>query len=127
MPQRTFGAMGAVFNAVSNLGVAEKYQQMAELQEKLEAIRTILDGGKAATQSSTPHVDGTLVEKWIHKLGASSDSVRILRFLADKAGLKYTRSQVTVAMRMSAKGGAFRGYIYHLKRRIICLSKKMAY
>jgi hypothetical protein len=53
---------------------------------------------------------------WVEKLGSETGAGRILHFLAQKSGLKYTRSQIALAVGMAAKGGAFQRYISTLKR-----------
>lgn len=70
--------------------------------------------------SETPSIENKtsnneLVEMWINKIGQNGAS-RILRFLADKPGLKFTRSQIGLATQMSSKGGSFLTYISTLKR-----------
>ena len=52
---------------------------------------------------------------WASEFG-STGAARILNFLADKSGLKFTRSQVALAVGMSAKGGSFIRYLATLKR-----------
>jgi hypothetical protein len=53
---------------------------------------------------------------WVEKLGSDTGAGRILDYLARKSGLKFTRSQVALAIGMSAKGGAFQRSISTLKR-----------
>ena len=59
---------------------------------------------------------------WVGKLGKGGGS-RILQFLADKSGLKFTRSQVALAVGMSARGGSFATYISTLKRNSLILEQ----
>ena len=58
------------------------------------------------------------VDMWIEKLGNGGAS-RILKFLSEKAGLKFTRSQIALAVGMSARGGSYLSYISTLKRNLL--------
>lgn len=55
------------------------------------------------------------VDMWINKLGNTGAS-RILKFLAEKNGLKFTRSQIGLAVGLSSKSGSFATYMATLKR-----------
>jgi hypothetical protein len=57
-----------------------------------------------------------LVAMWRGKLGQGTGKARILQFLADKSGLKFTRSQVALAVGMKPTSGTFNTYITHLKK-----------
>lgn len=64
---------------------------------------------------STPVISQGNVSMWIEKLGNSGAS-RILKFLAEKSGMKFTRSQVALAVGLSPKSGSYATYIALLKR-----------
>ena len=53
---------------------------------------------------------------WIDKLGRGRIAGQSLAFLAEKSGLKFTRSQIALAIGKSAKGGAFADAISLMKR-----------
>jgi len=55
------------------------------------------------------------ISMWLSKLGNGGAS-RILKFLAEKSGMKFTRSQVALAVGLSPKSGSFATYIALLKR-----------
>src|SRR5262249_9904640 len=52
------------------------------------------------------------VAMWVEKLGNGGAS-RILKFLAEKSGMKFSRSQIALAVGLSARSGSFAGYIAH--------------
>lgn len=60
------------------------------------------------------------VGMWISKLGNGGAS-RILKFLSEKSGMKFTRSQIALAVGMSSKGGSFITYLSTLKRNSLIL------
>ena len=57
----------------------------------------------------------TNVAMWVEKLG-SGGAARILKFLAEKSGMKFRRTQIALAVGLSARSGSFAGYLAHLKR-----------
>jgi hypothetical protein len=63
-------------------------------------------------------VTSSNLSMWLEKLGNSGNS-RILKFLAEKSGLKYTRSQIGLAVGLSANSGSFATYIATLKRNLL--------
>jgi hypothetical protein len=58
---------------------------------------------------------GGNVAMWIEKLGNGSPS-KIPRFLAEKSGLKFTRSQVALGTGLSANSGGYAAALALLKR-----------
>ena len=64
------------------------------------------------------NIPSSNLQMWIEKLGNQGTS-RILKFLAEKSGLKYSRSQIGLAIGMSSKSGSFNTYIATLKRNIL--------
>jgi hypothetical protein len=52
---------------------------------------------------------------WIQKLGNGGAS-RILQFLAEKSGLKFTRSQIALSVGISPRSGSYCTYMALLKR-----------
>jgi len=92
----------------------------AEIQKLQGVIASICDlvGSSDHRPSPQERQKGTTgrVAMWVEKLGSDTGAGRILDYLARKSGLKFTRSQVALAVGMSAKGGAFQRYISTLKR-----------
>ena len=64
------------------------------------------------------NIPSSNLQMWIEKLGNQGTS-NILKFLAEKSGLKYSRSQIGLAIGMSSKSGSFNTYIATLKRNIL--------
>jgi hypothetical protein len=127
-----FGALGKTFNAVSNLIVIGRNRGMrndyeSKLRQKdialrqrenvLAEIKRLVGGGVATegTQSVRAHGVGGNVAMWIEKLGNGSPS-NILRFLAEKSGLKFTRSQVALGTGLSANSRGYAATLALLKR-----------
>lgn len=79
--------------------------------EVIEQIRKIVGN---TTSTGEIKVDSN-VSMWIEKLGNGGAS-RILKFLSEKAGMKFTRVQIGLAARLSSKSGSFATYMATLKR-----------
>lgn len=94
----------------------DKDREIGRLNVIIESVRRAV--GSASNDSPVQQVSNGQVEMWLEKLGSGGAS-RILKFLAEKNGLKFTRSQVALAVQMSAKGGSFRVYMATLKRNIL--------
>ena len=62
------------------------------------------------------------VEMWCEKLG-NSGATRILKFLAERSPMTFTRAQVALAVKMSSKGGSFVTYISTLKRNSLIIER----
>lgn len=100
--------------------IARLQGDIADFQRKLDAIREIV-GGAALPPSepprSKPSMPGpNMIDFWANKLGPSTGAARILRFLAEKSGLSYTRARVALAVGMAVGGGSFQSYLSDLKR-----------
>lgn len=94
----------------------QKDVEIRKLLSLIEQIRKLV-GGKipAGDNQENNSPIGSNIEMWIKKLGGSGAS-RILQFLADKSGMKFTRSQIGLAVGLSSKSGSFSTYISTLKR-----------
>jgi hypothetical protein len=96
----------------------EKDAEIEKLRGVIFSIRNLI--GSTENAPPAPTVSGKQatqrVDMWVEKLGRDTGAGRILQFLAQKTGLKFTRSQVALAIGMSAKGGAFQRYISTLRR-----------
>lgn len=103
----------------------EKDQEIDELQNKLNKIRQLaaFEGENGETQSVA--INGQ-VEMWLEKLGDSMPS-KILKFLSDKAGLKFTRSQIALATGYAVKGGSFANAISLLSRNNLIVKEDKFY
>lgn len=110
----------------------QKDIEIRHLQSAIDGIRKIADQtafimGSRITERTSEHksfedlsvVPGN-VGMWISKLGNGGAS-RILKFLSEKSGMKFTRSQIALAVGMSSKGGSFITYLSTLKRNSLIL------
>ena len=94
--------------------------EINKLNQIIESIRRIVGADVAIPQPATG--SGQL-EMWVEKLGGESKGGgRILKFLAKKHGLKFTRSQIALAIGMTARSGTFSDYIATLKRNKLILT-----
>jgi hypothetical protein len=93
--------------------LVERDIQIRKLNSILDSIRNLV--GSQPNNSAQIPISQRNVQMWIEKLGNSGAS-RILKFLSEKSGMKFTRSQVALAVGMSSKGGSFTTYIATLKR-----------
>lgn len=84
---------------------------------RLSQIITSVQGAVGASSSSSTMVipSSGSHDLWIQKLG-NGGAGRIFKFLADKSGMKFTRSQIGLAVGLSSKSGSFATYMATLKR-----------
>jgi hypothetical protein len=94
----------------------QKDLEIRKKDDLINSIRKLLGVNENNVIVSNP--SSSNVQMWLEKLGNSGSS-RILKFLAEKSGLKFTRSQIGLAIGMSSKGGSFLTYISTLKRNLL--------
>jgi hypothetical protein len=94
----------------------QKDLEIRKRDDLINSIRKLLGVSEQNIIVSNP--SSSNVQMWLEKLGNSGSS-RILKFLAEKSGLKFTRSQIGLAIGMSSKGGSFLTYISTLKRNLL--------
>jgi len=92
----------------------QKDIELRKLREILEQVRRIVDGSGGNQSLSVPISVGNNVEEWLKKLGNGGAS-RIFKFLAEKSGMKFTKSQIALAVRLRISG-SFNTYLSTLKR-----------
>jgi hypothetical protein len=92
----------------------QKDIELRKLREMLEQVRRIVDGSGGNQSLSVPISVGNNVEEWLKKLGNGGAS-RIFKFLAEKSGMKFTKSQIALAVRLRISG-SFNTYLSTLKR-----------
>lgn len=84
-----------------------------KLNDTINQVRKIVEvTNNGSSQTAIPSSN---VDMWIKKLGNTGTS-RILQFLSDKSGMKFTRSQIGLAVGLSSKSGSFATYMSILKR-----------
>ena len=93
--------------------ILQKDLEIRKRDELLDKLRTML--GITANSSQPIQVLSSNLDMWLQKLGNSMPSA-ILRFLAGKSGLRFSRSQIALACGYSAKGGSFVNAISLLTR-----------
>lgn len=100
--------------------ILQKDLEIRKRDEVIENIRRLIGGSVA--QNGQPVRLSSNVDMWIEKLGNSGAS-RILKFLSDKAGLKFTRSQIGLAVGLASSSGSFATYMATLKRNKLILEQ----
>lgn len=96
--------------------ILQKDLEIRKRDDLINSIRKML--GVNESNLVVSNIQSSNLQMWLEKLGDSGAS-RILKFLAEKSGLKFTRSQIGLAVGMSAKGGSFLTYISTLKRNLL--------
>lgn len=94
----------------------QKDIEIRKRDDLINHIKKVL--GVTSETGATSNILSSNLEMWLEKLGNGGAS-RILKFLAEKRGLKFTRSQIGLAIGMSARGGSFLTYISTLKRNLL--------
>ncbi len=90
-------------------------KEIGRLSKKLEKIAAIIgDEEFEEIQNGVEVIPNSQIEMWASKLRGSAPD--ILRLLANTYPMKHTRSQIALAVGMSAKGGSFNEYINTMKR-----------
>lgn len=96
--------------------IRQKDAEIRRLHGVIEAVQRAV-GSSPDVVSVAPTYQSPNVDMWIEKVGGEkSGGGRILRFLSEKIGMKFTRSQIALAIGMSSRGGSYLGYIQTLKR-----------
>jgi hypothetical protein len=96
----------------------QKDIEIRNLNAKLNAVANALNSGTSSFPGTTNTVLGnseSVVSMWVHKLGNSGAS-RILQFLHEKSGMKFTKNQIGLATRLSSSSGSFSTYMTTLRR-----------
>lgn len=89
-----------------------KESRIKQLEDKLASIAQIVQVVEKTEGQATSDNQITM---WADKFG-DTGAARILRYLGQKSGLKFTRSQIALAVGMSVRGGSFTNYLASLKR-----------
>ena len=87
--------------------------EIRKRDEIIEQVRKIVGSGVSVNKV---RATGGNVEMWIDKLGRTQTPGKILSFLAEKSGLKFTRSQIRLAIGISAKSSGLSAAVSLLKR-----------
>lgn len=85
----------------------------------IENIKTLIGGSSGAQPIVS---NSSNLSMWLEKLGRGGTS-KILRFLAERSGLKYSRSQIGLAVGMSSNSGTFSNCLSVLRRNKLILEE----
>ncbi len=99
----------------------EKDIEIRKRDDLISQIRKLVGGSEVGTTSVNPMQTGN-VSMWLEKLGNGGDA-RILKFLAEKSGLKFTRSQIGLAVGLQSSSGSFSTYLSTLRRNSLILKE----
>ena len=95
----------------------EKDEEIEKLTTTINAIRSLLgETTNGHHAQSTAAFQSAALDVWVRKVGEDTGASRILRYLAEKSGLRLSRAQIALGVGMSANGGSFRGYMATLVR-----------
>jgi hypothetical protein len=97
-------------------------QKDLEIRKKDDLINQIRRLLGVNEDNKISKIHSSNLQMWLDKLGGSGAS-RILKFLAERSGSKFTRSQIGLAVGMSAKGGSFITYISTLRRNLLIIEE----
>jgi hypothetical protein len=98
----------------------QKDLEIRKRDDLINQIRKLL--GVSGNNEAIAHIPSSNLGLWLEKLGNSMPS-KILKFVAEKSGLKFTRSQIALATGYSSKGGSFINAISLLKRNKLILQE----
>ena len=97
-----------------DIRIRDLEREVGQLTLVVGQVRNLVGVGGGTATAPTSNLSSSNVEMWVTKLGGGAG--RILTFLAEKAPMKFTRSQIALAIGMSSKGGTYNAYIQLLKR-----------
>jgi hypothetical protein len=96
----------------------QKDLEIRRRDDLINSIRKLLGGEQVSISNNSNNSSSSNVQMWLEKLGNGGLS-KILKFLADKSGMKFSRSQIGLGVGLSAKSGSFNTYIATLKRNLL--------
>jgi hypothetical protein len=118
-----------------NQALTEQHEQEIETKDKLisqlqtrnQQLEGIINAAKKLFEGQEFNQvvqvnNSSNVDMWIKKLGKGGAS-RILKFLAEKSPMKFTRSQIGLAVGLSSKSGSFRTFMATLKRNMLIVEE----
>jgi uncharacterized protein len=118
-----------------NQALTEQHEQEIEAKDKLisqlqtrnQQLEGIINAAKKIFEGQEFNQvvqvnNSSNVDMWIKKLGKGGAS-RILKFLAEKSPMKFTRSQIGLAVGLSSKSGSFRTFMATLKRNMLIVEE----
>jgi hypothetical protein len=94
--------------------LVQKDIELRQLREQLDKVRGIVGVGASSSGAPPPQSGGQL-NLWLSKLGSGGAS-RILRFLSENRGSRFTRAQLALAVGLGYSSGSYGTYLSTLKR-----------
>lgn len=101
--------------AIRNEYESQIMQKDMEIRRLSQIVLNVQKAIGGASPSASMVSSNGSFDLWIEKLG-NGGAGRIFKFLADKSGMKFTRSQIGLAVGLSSKSGSFTTYMATLKR-----------
>ena len=106
--------------------LAQAIERLADVLDKrmAELIEVLQNTGRVSTLQPTPRNIGNakpnmeLVEEWIRKIGKTCEG-RILKLLAEKHPLRFTRAEIAAQLKYSKDSGPFKQAIATLKKNLL--------
>lgn len=98
----------------------QKDVEIRTLQSVINSIRSLI-GNDVSSQESKVKINSNITF-WIEKSGKGGEG-KILRFLAEKIGNKFTKPQIAFAVGLTPSSGSFNTYISNLKKRRLILEE----
>lgn len=92
--------------------IMHKDMEVRRLSQIIISIQKLVG---TSSSNEIPICSNGSLDLWIQKLG-NGGAGRIFKFLADKSGMRFTRSQIGLAVGLSSKSGSFATYMATLKR-----------
>jgi hypothetical protein len=111
-PKRELPELTALRNDYESR-LMQKEIEIRRLNDTISNVRKAV--GTPESSSYKAATNRGNAELWISKLG-NSGAARILKFLADKTGMKFTKSQIGLGVGLQASSGSFATYMATLKR-----------
>lgn len=101
--------------------ILQKDVEIRKLQSVIDSVRNLVGG----TSEVAPVQVNSNITFWIDKAGKGGEG-KILKFLSEKYGQKFTRAQIGFAVGLTPSSGSFNTYISNLKRRnLVCEENKV--
>ena len=93
----------------------EKDMELRQRENVIDQIRRLV-GGTAEGAAAVPVARGGNASMWMKSSGAAAPQAKILAFLSAKHGMKFTRSQICLAVGIATSGGNTTDAFSTLKR-----------
>ncbi len=97
-----------------------KDQEIRRLQTIIDTVKKVV-GVEGGAATIIPTISSNL-SFWLEKAGRGGEG-KILRFLAEKSGHRFSRDQIGFAVGLAPSSGSFSTYIGNLKRRKLILEE----